>query len=211
MAEPFLGAWDFQRVYGRWDPMTPVQARDLFDGAPFTWWVAGGWSLEVGGTPARLHEDIDVAVLARDAYAVREWLSGWHIWEPHPTGIRPLLPGEEPRPDREQWWLRRDAWSPWVMDILLTPTDGDDWLYKRDHAVRRPLAEMVRRGPHGAPVQAPEVSLLFKAKADRPKDVADLERAWPGLDPKARGWLRAALERTLPESPWLARIAALGV
>jgi hypothetical protein len=210
VAEEFLGAWDFQRLYGRWQPLSPVEVRRIFDGAPFPWWVAGGWSLELGGPPARTHEDIDVVVLARDTDAARAWLARWHIWEPDPTGMRPLRAGDDPRPGQEQWWLRRDAWSPWVMDVLLTPSDGADWLYKRDHAVRRPLADMVRYGDDGVPYQRPEVTLLLKAKHAREKDVADLDRVWPVLDVGARGWLLGALARTLPDHPWLSRLAAAG-
>jgi hypothetical protein len=201
--------WDFRRRYGSWDPFSPARVRDLLAGAPFVWWIAGGWSLELDERPVRRHEDVDVVVLRRDLDAVRERLAGWHLWEAH-QGLRPLMPGEEPREDREQWWVRRDAWSPWVMDVLLTPTDEDDWLFKKDHRVRRPLDSMVRLGADGVPYQAPEVTLLYKAFLERGKDVADLERTWPRLDAEARRWLREALEVSRPQCEWLARIEALG-
>lgn len=208
--EDWDSEWAFRRRFGDWDATSPAEVRDLFDGAPFVWWVVGGWSLEADPAgPARRHEDVDVAVLARDAAAVRTWLAGWHIWEAH-EGIRPLPPHEEPREGREQWWVRRDAWSPWVMDVLLTPTDGDDWLFKKDHRVRRPLTEVVRRGSDGVPYALPEVSLLHKSFNDRRKDVADLERTWPRLSPAARSWLRDAVALVAPEgTSFRSRLAGL--
>ncbi len=206
-----LSEWEFRRRFGTWDPLTPEGARDLFGGAPFTWWIAGGWSLELdGGSPApsRQHEDLDVAFAVSDLPAVRAWLSTWHIWEAD-RGIRPLLPVDEPRSACEQWWLRRDAWSPWVLDLLHTPTDGADWLFKKDHRVRRPLAEVLRRDHHGIPYQAPEVTLLFKAFLDREKDRHDLAVTWHRLDLDARDWLRQSVALALPDSPWGARLDGL--
>jgi hypothetical protein len=204
-----MADWDFQRRYGPWSAFSPRRVLELLGDAPFVWWIAGGWSLELDDEPGRSHDDVDVVVLRRDLDAVRERLADWHLWEAH-QGLRPLLPGEEPREDPEQWWVRRDAWSPWVMDVLLTPTDGDDWLYKKDHRVRRPLAGLVRRGADGVPYQVPEVTLLYKSFLDRHKDVEDLERAWPRLDAAARVWLLEAVELSAPQSPWLPRLAALG-
>jgi hypothetical protein len=204
-----LTEWEFHRRYGAWDPKSPVQVAALFRDAPFTWWVVGGWSLDLERA-ARRHEDIDVAVLRRDVAAVREWLAAWHIWEPHPDGMRSLEPGKEIGPDREQWWIRRDAFSPWVMDVLLTPSEGDDWLFKRDHRVRRPLDTVIRETAEGVRYQAPEVTLLLKAVHARDKDVADLERVWPTLEATARGWLRESVALAHPDSAWLTHLDRLG-
>lgn len=109
-----------------------------------------------------------------------------------------------------QLWVRRDAFSPWVLDVLFSPHDGDDWVYRRDPRICRPLGELVRTGPDGVPYQAPEVGLLFKARSSRSKDARDLTETWPRLDDDARRWLRSAVERTEPpDHPWLRRIDAL--
>jgi hypothetical protein len=180
----------------------------LFDGAPFTWWVAGGWSLEEDSRrPRRRHEDIDVAVLADEVDAVRQWLAGYHVWEAHDGSLRPLLPEEPMRAEREQLWVRRDAYSPWVMDVLLTPRDGPDWVYKRDDRVRLPLADVTRCGPDGVPYQRPEIGLLLKAKHAREKDEADLAAWWPLLDEPARAWFLEVLALTEPGHPWLSHPA----
>jgi hypothetical protein len=122
--------------------------------------------------------------------------------------LRPLLPGADLLPGREQLWVRRDAASPWLMDLLLTPAEGDDWLCKRDHRVRRPLAA-VTFVAGGVPYLRPEAVLLLKAKLDRPKDRADLAAALPLLDPADRTWLYDAVALVHPGHPWLAAISGV--
>ena len=202
-----LSEAEFQRVYGPADPMSPAEARDLFDGAPFPWWVVGGWSVELGGGVPRPHSDLEVSVARRDLAEVRRWLHPRHVWDVHGGTLRHLAPDDpEPPEDHEQRWVRRDGFSPWVLDLLVTPVEGDDWLYKRDHRVRRPLAEVVRRTADGIPYQRPEMALLFKTTQLREKDLADLEGVLPRLDASSVAWLRGAIDTAHPGHPWLARL-----
>jgi len=64
-------------------------------------------------------------------------------------------------------------------------------------------------GSSGIRYLAPEIQLLYKAKAYRPKDQADFERIVPRLDATARSWLRHSLEKTLPGHSWLTVLADL--
>lgn len=204
-----LAEWEFQRLYGPWSPFHPTAVRAVLDGGGFTWWVAGGWSLEGDPRrPRRRHEDVDVSVLADELDAVRERLAGFHLWQPQEGALRPLRPGEPVSEGCQQLWVRRDAYSPWVMDLVVTPRDGDDWVFKHDDRVRRPLAQVWCRGPDGVPYQRPEIGLLFKARLRRDKDVTDLDAVWPRLDEPARSWLRDSLAVVSPGHPWLARLAA---
>lgn len=204
MAE--LSEAEFQELYGRWEPYLPDEVRDVLTGAPFRWWIAGGWSVEAAGGTARGHDDIDVAVLRGDLAAVRTHLTHLHLWEAHDGSLRPLRPGDALRSDREQLWARRNASSPWVMDILLTPSDGDRWVFKRDDRITLPLDD-VGRSLDGVSYVRPEITLLFKARLDRPKDRADLAGVLPALDAAAREWLRSALALLDPAHPWLALLA----
>jgi hypothetical protein len=204
---PELTELEFARYYGPWSPLHPTAVQGLFDGAPFAWWVVGGWSLEADPrVPRRQHVDIDVAVRADQADEVRAWLRDFHLWRTDTGSLGLLLPGETSPEGLEQMWVRRDAWSPWLMDVLLTPVEDSDWLYKRDHRVRRPLADLVRIGPDGVPYQAPEVGLLFKARHARDKDEGDLADCWARLADGERRWLRESLQLTSPGHPWLARM-----
>jgi hypothetical protein len=194
---------EFQRRYGPLAPLTLPEVSALFAGAPFVWWVVGGWSTELDAVPRRDHEDVDVAFLRSDLPAVQGWLGAYHLWDVHQGTLRLLPPDGEMADDHEQLWLRRDAYSPWLLDLLLTPADGDTWHYKRDPRIQLPFAQVVRTRGDGLPVQAPEIALLFKARLRRAKDEADLAAVLPALDDRARGWLRDALLLTEPDHPWL--------
>jgi hypothetical protein len=195
----------FAALYGRWEPLAPHELRDLLAGAAVRWWIAGGVALELAGARPRPHDDLDVAVLLDDLPALRERLASFHLWEAHDGTLRPLLPGESLREGREQLWLRRDASQPWLADLVLTPSEGGRWLFKKDRRLSRPLGEI--GGVHdGIPYLRPELVLLHKAHLRREKDEADFAAALPLLDSAARRWLAGALRRYLPGHPWAAAL-----
>ncbi|MDP9183550.1 MAG: hypothetical protein M3P04_12335 [Actinomycetota bacterium] len=155
----------FQALYGRWASPVPRELAHLMAGAAFPWWVVGGWALELATQRARPHEDLDVAVRRQDLAALAEHFQDWHLWAAQDGALKPLSRFGSWPDDHEQLWMRKDAESPWVLDVLLTPTEataaGDMWIFKRDQRIRLPLAVAVRSGPipylapHiGAPVQA---------------------------------------------------------
>ena len=72
---------------------------------------------------------------------------------------------------------------------------------------RRPLARALLEVPGGVRVLAPEIVLLYKSKAPRPADEADLRAARPLLDAEARAWLRTAILRATPAHEWAASLA----
>ena len=84
--------------------------------------------------------------------------------------------------------------------------EGGDWVFRRDPRIRRPLAEAIEADAAGIPYLAPEIVLLFKAKAARDKDEADFARVLPRLAPHRVAWLREALELVQPEHDWLGRL-----
>jgi hypothetical protein len=196
---------EIERLYGRWKPMQPEHVSALFNGAPFRWWIAGGLAIEAAAGRTRAHLDTDVVILLRDLGAVREWLSAFHLWEVQDGTLRPLLPGDRLTQDREQLWVRRDAASPWELDLLLTPAEGDQWLFKRDHNVRKPLDE-IGHYVGGVAYLQPVIVLLFKAKHHRPKDDSDFDRMLPHLPGDQRIWLASALRTAEPDHPWLAKL-----
>ncbi|GGJ71444.1 hypothetical protein GCM10010121_097590 [Streptomyces brasiliensis] len=70
-----------------------------------------------------------------------------------------------------------------------------------------PYDAIIERTADGIPYLVPELVLLFKAKATRPKDQADFEGVLPLLDPPRRNHLRGWLELIHPGHPWLAELA----
>lgn len=203
-----LGPEDFQRWYGGWDALTPATIGEFMAGFDRPWWVVGGWSLEVVTGVAREHEDMDVSILAADAVAFRDFLDDrWTAWNVDDSWFRPFDHRfAEVRPD-SQLWVRRDARSPWVLDVPLTPSHDGRWTFKRDPSVRADLDEVTWVAPDGLRYQRPEVTLLFKAAQTRPKDRADAASALPLLDAGQRRWLREVIARSDPRHPWVRALA----
>jgi hypothetical protein len=96
------------------------------------------------------------------------------------------------------------------LDVFREPHDGDTWICRRDPGLRRPYRDVVRHTDDGVPYLAPEIVLLFKAKARRPKDEADLASLLPVLDGAQRDWLARSLTVVHPGHPWIAAVAGRG-
>ena len=108
-------------------------------------------------------------------------------------------------------WCRPSPGSPWALQLMVADTDGADWLYRRDHRVRRPVTEL--DGPASTasrPVIAPEVQLLYKSRPAseghrRParrhrlarRDEARLAAPGAGHGRPGNGWLEV-LDRGYP-------------
>lgn len=83
------------------------------------------------------------------------------------------------------------------------PHDGDVWICRRDEGIRLPYDRVITMTAGGVPFMAPEIVLLFKAKAARPKDEADLTGILDHLDSDQRAWLAEMLARVHPGHRWL--------
>ena len=166
------------------------------------WAVAGGWAIDLHlNRRTRPHADVDIAILRRDQRVLwsgvqpraAEYVDDGvvHAWQPH-TWL--TLPTHEV-------YLTTPHGS--RFEFLLNEYDAsaDEWLYRRDLRVRRPLDKTFRR-THVVPYLAPEIVLLYKSKEPRACDEADFAAALPAIDSEARHWLRVALELTSPGHPW---------
>ncbi|GAC1443851.1 MAG: hypothetical protein NVSMB55_18570 [Mycobacteriales bacterium] len=200
---PQLTDDQFEELYGRWQPPALHELADLLGAV--RWWVAGGLALDLFTGVPRQHQDVDVGLPRSELPGLVASLAHLHLWTVQDGALRPLSCFAELPPEYEQLWARRDAQSPWLIDMLLTPVDGDDWVFKRDHRLRLPLAQAVV-STNGIPHLAPQIVLLHKAHLCRSKDERDLDVALPLLDQQARRWLRAALALAVPDSPWARRV-----
>jgi hypothetical protein len=175
------------------------------------WWIAGGLAIDAFvGHDTRSHDDTDVGVLCRDQQEVRNVLHGlgWELWAAGGSGSLRVWDGsnEEPLPlEVHSVWCRLGASAPWSFELMLERTRAEEWLYRRDERVARPISSIkVELG--GYPYMAAEVQLLYKAASSagiRPKDEQDFAACRPLLSRGQAAWLATALRLAHPAHPWI--------
>ena len=101
----------------------------------------------------------------------------------------------------------RDSAGRWRLDVMQEPWAGDEWVFRRDPRIRRALSAAILIGSRGIPYLAPELVLLFKARAMRAKDEADFTSTLPSLTPERVEWLARALQTAHPGHAWIARVS----
>lgn len=194
-----------------WSGLTPADLPSLLGHVEVDWWVSGGWSLDlwVGGQ-TRPHGDLDIGCRVADVQALVASLDGWEPYRAE-GGMISALSRSSVSPPRGIW-LRRSGGGAWDLQLMAEEEEAGTWRYRRDPTTTRPFSDVLWRADSGLLALRPEVQLLYKAKEIRPRDQADFDCVRPTLDPEASAWLAAALRKTTPSCPWLARLpAAFGV
>jgi len=155
---------------------------------------------------------LDIAVLGGDARVFREYLLSWELWAGRGQGELESKPItiESISPECHVLWCRPSSTSDWAFEVLLNEAAGEEWLFRRDHRIRKPLSEIGSAAKNGIPHLKPELVLLFKAKHNLDKDQHDFMAALPTLTPEAREWLSDSLQVVHPCHPWLVFLGTLG-
>jgi aminoglycoside-2''-adenylyltransferase len=202
-------AEDGRALPSGFEPILQVAA--LFRGFERPWFVAGGWAVDfLLDRVTREHGDIDVAVLRDDQIAVRGLFAGWKAEKVVPApggGTREVWPENEELtlPVHEVWFSREEG-APRELEVLLNELVDGAWRFRRDPRIELPLEMLGVRSARGLPVLAPEVVLLYKAKAPRATDEDDFAAMLPALTRARRRWLAGALQLCHPGHPWIARL-----
>jgi hypothetical protein len=198
-----------------WQPWHPAQVARLLQDVTAPWCVAAGWALDLfRGEQTREHEDLEIAVPNTPGTfgQVRAALSDYTLEVPVGPEPGTLWPLDSPAFSQvHQTWVsetRQDGpdGEPirvYRLDVFREPQHNGRWVCRRDQSITMTYEEIIRRDPAGIPYLAPHIVLLFKAKASRAKDNADLAGALPLLAPAERTWLGDMLKRVHPGHEWL--------
>lgn len=195
---------DDEELEARWaHAWHPGEIARRLAGVCTPWYVAAGWALDLyRGERTRAHGDLEIAVPAAGFAEIRDRFPG-HAFDVASAGRVWFDAEAEVLATTHQTWMRDPATGGWVCDVFREPHDGGTWICRRDESIRLPYEVIVERTADRIPFLAPEVVLLFKAKAVRPKDQRDFDGVLPLLGPDRRGRLGEWLSRVHPGHPWL--------
>lgn len=190
-----------------WDAWTPWEVARRLAGVRAPWYVAGGWAIDLLlGAPSREHEDLEIGVPADRFAEIAAALPECEFFVVGSGLARPYVPGGVAAAAHHQTWAWERAAARWRLDLFREPSADGHWLCRRDERIRLPHDRLIRHTADCIPYLRPEIVLLFKAKAVRPKDAADLAAVLPRLDADARAWLTEALALVHPDHPWLTEL-----
>jgi hypothetical protein len=201
------GVVPFEPDVAAWEAWRPEEVARRLAGLQAPWYIAGGWAIDLFlGKEHREHEDLEIAVPHSQFGEIVAALSGLDFFVVGSGLAWPLNQADDMFNAHHQTWARDRSTSRWRLDIFREPADGDTWVSRRDERIRLPYTQVIARTPGGIPYGRPEIILLFKAKASRPKDEDDFATVLPLLDARARTWLREALSLSDPDHRWIAAL-----
>ena len=199
-----------------WDPMPVEEAAGLMSGVGVPWWIAGGWAIDLFlGRQTRPHADTDILIRRDDQLAVQDHLMNKRLtlYKTQQPGLKPWPRGEFLEEPVNDVWCRWSPETPWVLQLMLLCTEGDQWVFKRDPEIRGSLEGLGRQTPSGIPYLCPHIQLLYKARrGTNAKDQSDFDLAVLQMQPEERAWLLSHLERRFGNGhPWIGLLRELMV
>ncbi|GGV66021.1 hypothetical protein GCM10010277_73550 [Streptomyces longisporoflavus] len=199
---------DVEELEARWAvAWRPEQVAERLGGIGAPWCVAAGWALDLfRGEQSRPHGDLEIAVPAAGFPAIRHRFPEC-VFDAVGSGRVWPAAGAETLAATHQTWLRDPESDHFLFDVFREPHEGGTWICRRDERLRLPYDAIIEQTADGIPYLVPELVLLFKAKAQRPKDQTDFEGVLPLLDQPRRNLLRGYLELVHPGHPWMAELA----
>jgi len=171
------------------------------------WFIAGGWAIDLYlGKETRHHEDVEIAVFRQDQIALQNYLDGWVLKKASSGTLSEWSRGERLELPIHEIHCFNETVESQFLEVLLNETDGDEWLYRRNVKITKPLSKLFLTSDLGMKFLRPEVVLLYKSKNPRSKDEQDFEAVAEYPDVEGKEWLKRALAVCYSEHQWLQRL-----
>ncbi|GIO23740.1 short-chain dehydrogenase [Oceanobacillus sp. J11TS1] len=195
-----------------WEPLSVEEIKHLLKDMSISWWIAGGWALDLYyGKQTRKHDDMDILIKRSDLPILKKHLNeNYELFLASSGTLSKLTNLENLSSQANSLWVRKKNGSSWLFEIMLMDTENDEWIYKRDKHIKRPLEDIGAITEDGTPYVRPEIQLLYKGGSSviREKDGNDLLRMLPILKKAEVHWLHYALGHQFNgKHPWLEVIA----
>lgn len=175
---------------------------DLMTDFEGKWCIAGGWAIDLYlDKETRTHGDIEILVFRADQEILKNHLKEWEISKVEEGKSSAWKHDCLELPVHELHAIHRVTGH--KLEILLNEKDADNWLFRRNTRIKKPLSEIINFSKSGVPYLRPEIVLLYKAKLNGSKDNHDFNKAIIVMDDKQKKWLKDALNIHLPNHDWL--------
>ena len=191
-------------------PLHPFEVLSLLGDAPFRWWIAGGWAIDLFlGKQTRPHFDIDIAIARDDQLAAQRYLSKWEFYSTKRDKRGEIVlqiweAGEILGQEYPGVWARELGKDLWRFEFLFHEINDRTWTFRYDDSVQHPISKIKEFSPDNIPYLLPEVALLYKAARLRNVDKQDFQKVLPKLKQTQRRQLLTDLQKFNSDHPWLA-------
>ncbi|MCG1010756.1 hypothetical protein J4760_12070 [Salinicoccus sp. ID82-1] len=162
------------------------------------WCIAGGWAIDLYlDKQTRAHDDIEIMIFREDQQILKHHLNDWEICKVEEGELSTWGHEHLKLPIHELHATHKATGQ--KLEILLNEKDEENWIFRRDSRVTKPLNEIINFSINSLPYLKPEIVLLYKAKSIGSKDVHDFNEAVSVMDDDQKKWLKEALKIHLPQ------------
>ncbi|WP_305752636.1 nucleotidyltransferase domain-containing protein [Mammaliicoccus sciuri] len=167
-----------------------------------SWFIAGGWALDLYiGKKTRHHEDIEIGIFRNDQLYLKDYFKGWKFKKIVNGQVYEWRDEILELPIHEVYVFNENTNE--QIEILLNELNNNEWVYRRDLRITKPLNTTFSYTDLGIPYLNPEIVLLFKTSHTREKDNQDFKFFINQLNDKKREWLSKNLKLTNPNHKWI--------
>ncbi|HSM70824.1 MAG TPA: hypothetical protein VK851_04715 [Anaerolineales bacterium] len=116
-------------------PYHPRDILSLLESAPFSWWITGGWSIDLFlGKQTRNHFDVDIAISRDDQLLAQNYLNKWDFWatKRDKNGNIVLCEWETGHKLAMEYpgvWARESRNSPWRFEFIFHEIQDQTWIF----------------------------------------------------------------------------------
>jgi hypothetical protein len=191
-----------------WEPIAVEELIKILKNSRAPYWIAGGLAIDLFlGKTTRKHDDLDVAICRKDQLFFQNILATWDLKASDPPGsgrLRNWESNEILSSSVHNIWCRKSENESWSLELLLSDFENDEWVYRRNPAIRGRVGKFGWTTSSGIAVVSPEIQMLYKSRNPREKDILDFEHCLNAFSTVQRVWLREALlVDSGPSHPWL--------
>jgi len=184
----------------------PLNVTKIMNNFDMSWSIAGGWAISIFiGYEIRKHKDIEIAILRRDQLALQRYLKNWEFKKVIPdTGELEIWKnGEYLELPVHEIHAYNINYDPPALEILLNESNENEWVFRRNPEISRPISKLGIQSKMRIPILSPEIILLYKAKNPNNQDETDFNTIYKLLNKEQRNWLKESIKVCYPEHPWL--------